>query len=160
MTEDKTKNVPFIKSLPYKLAETARISELLARTFYKQYVENVSILELDEFMILGHICAKPDMSQSDIAKVMYKGKAHIGKILNELEKKGYITRNIKTSKNMMVKHTTLTATGEKLYMETNEAFRQLGTTILCEFSNEEIAEFIKLLDKFKVTMLKKYKINF
>ena len=61
---------------------------------------------------------------------------------------------------MMVKHTTLTATGEKLYMETNEAFRQLGTTILSEFSNEEIAEFIKLLDKFKVTMLKKYKINF
>ncbi len=160
MTYDKTKNVPYIESLPYKLGETARISELMARNFYKNYVEKVCILEIDEFMILSHICAQPNLSQSDIAKLLYKGKAHIGKILNEMEQKGYIKRIINTSQNMMIKNTFITKKGQKLYDETNEAFRQLGTNILNEFSYDEIGEFIRLLDKFKATILNKYKLNF
>lgn len=160
MKKDKTKDIPYIESLPYKLKETARISELMGRNFYKNYVENISILELDEFNILSHIKSVPNLSQSDLAKLVYKGKAHVGKILNEMEEKGYIKRILSTQNNMMVKYTTITNKGTKLYNETNEAFRKLGTSTLEEFTDEEITTFIALLDKFKQTILNKYEVYF
>lgn len=158
MNIDRTKDVPFIEALPYKLAETARISELMARNYYKNYVK--SILELDEFQILSHILSNPDLSQSDLSKLVYKGKAHIGKILSELEQKGFITRTITTHNNMMVKRTALTKKGMVVYEETNEAFRQLGNKVLAEFSEEEMENFIQLLDKLKNKILENSKIIF
>lgn len=158
MAKDRTKNVPFIEGLPYKLAETARISELMARSYYKNYVK--SILDLEEFIILSHILSNPDLSQSDLSKLVYKGKAHVGKILNDMEQKGYITRIVSTHNNMMIKRTSLTEQGKKLYDETNEAFRQLGKRVLAEFSDSEIEEFIYLLEKLQEKMLQNSKIKF
>ena len=158
MAKDRTKNVPFIEGLPYKLAETARISELMARSYYKNYVK--SILDLEEFIILSHILSNPDLSQSDFSKLVYKGKAHVGKILNDMEQKGYITRIVSTHNNMMIKRTSLTEQGKKLYDETNEAFRQLGKRVLAEFSDSEIEEFIYLLEKLQEKMLQNSKIKF
>ena len=158
MTKDRTKNVPFIEGLPYKLAETARISELMARNYYKNYVK--SILDLEEFIILSHILSNPDLSQSDLSKLVYKGKAHVGKILNDMEQKGYITRIVSTHNNMMIKRTSLTEQGKKLYDETNEAFRQLGKRVLAEFSDSEIEEFIYILEKLQEKMLQNSKIKF
>lgn len=158
MDKDRTKGIPFIEGLPFKLAETARISELMARNYYKNYV--TSILDLDEFRILSHIIAAPSLSQSDLAKLVYKGKAHIGKILNEMEQKGLITRTLSTHNNMMVKRTSLTEQGKKLYYETDEAFRQLGTKVLAEFSDKEIDDFLYLLDKLKNKILENNEIIF
>lgn len=158
MAKDRTKNVPFIEGLPYKLAETARISELMARSYYKNYVK--SILDLEEFIILSHILSNPDLSQSDLSKLVYKGKAHVGKILNDMEQKGYITRIVSTHNNMMIKRTSLTEQGKKLYDETNEAFRKLGKRVLAEFSDSEIEEFIYLLEKLQEKMLQNSKIKF
>lgn len=158
MNIDRTKDVPFIEGLPYKLAETARISELMARNYYKNYVK--SILELDEFRILSHILSNPNLSQSDLSKLVYKGKAHIGKILSELEQKGFITRTITTHNNMMVKRTALTKKGMAVYKETNEAFRQLGNKVLAEFSDKEMENFIQLLGKLKNKILENSKIIF
>lgn len=161
MGKDRTKNIPFIEGLPYKLSETARISELMARNYYKNYVKGVkSILDLDEFRILSHIISKPELSQSDISKLVYKGKAHVGKILSEMEKKGFITRILSTHNNMMVKRTAMTEKGQKLYDETNEAFRQLGRTVLDDFTDEEIDNFLYLLNKFKNNMLDNNEICF
>ena len=161
MGKDRTKDVPFIEGLPYKLAETARISELMARNYYKNYVIGVkSILDLDEFRILSHILSDPDLSQSDISKLVYKGKAHVGKILSDMEQKGFITRILSTHNNMMVKRTALTELGKQLYNETNEAFRQLGTTVLDDFTDEEIENFLYLLNKFKNNMIERNEINF
>ena len=115
---------------------------------------------MDEFKILSHILENPELSQSDIAKLVYKVKAHIGKILSEMEKKGYITRNISTHNNIMVKRTALTEMGEKLYHETDIAFKKLADDTLAEFSKEEIDIFLHLLDKFKTQMLARNEITF
>ena len=161
MNKDRTKGIPFIEGLPFKLAETARISELMAINYYKNYVKGVkSILDLEEFRILSHIIANPSLSQSDLAKLVYKGKAHVGKILTDMEQKGFITSSLSTRNNMMIKHTALTEKGKIVYEETNEAFRQLGTEVLAEFSDEEIYDFLFLLDKLKNKMLEHNDINF
>lgn len=161
MYSDRKEWLTFTESIQYKLAETARISELLGRNYYKNYVKGVkSILELDEFKILSHILKNPDASQSDIAKLVYKGKAHVGKILNEMENKGYITRDLTTRNNMMVKCTVVTEKGKELYFETDKAFKKLSDEIFSAFSDEESQYFVFLLDKLKNKILEKNEINF
>lgn len=161
MCSDKTKNVPYVESVPYKLAETCRISELMARNYYKDFVIGEEcLLDLDEFRILSHIISNPDLSQSDISKLVYKGKAHVGKILNSMAQKGYIKRVLSPNKNIMVKHTVLTEYGEKLYYKTNEMFRKLGSNVLDSFTDKEIESFLYLLGKFQNSILEKYKIYF
>lgn len=151
----------YVESVFYKLAETARVSELMARNYYKSYLEcEEHILELDEFKILSHIVQNPNLSQSDISKLVFKGKAHVGKILNEMEKKKYIKRVLSSKNNIMVKHTVLTPLGEKLYVYTNERLQKLGEQVLSVFQTDEIHCLKILLDKFKISMLEKQKIYF
>lgn len=88
MDEKKIDNMPYVGNVFYKLGDTARVSELMARNYYKTYIDgNEQMLELDEFKILSHILDNSDLSQNDISKLVYKGKAHVGKILNSMEKK-------------------------------------------------------------------------
>ena len=93
MDDKNINNMPYVGNVFYKLSDTARVSELMARNYYKMFISgHEQMLELDEFKILSHILQNPKLSQSDIAKLVYKGKAHVGKILNVMEQKGYIKR--------------------------------------------------------------------
>lgn len=161
MSEDKFDKTSYVESIFYKLSETARVSELMARNFYKDFTERGEyILDLDEFKILSHISQDPKLSQSDISKLMYKGKAHIGKILNAMEEKNYITRVLSSKNNIMVKQTVLTDYGKKLYDYTDRSFKKLGERILENFSSEELESLALLLDKMKQMMLENNKIYF
>lgn len=161
MINDENKRIPFIKGLPYKLNETARISELLGRNYCKNYLNaNKKILDFEEFRMLSHIISSPNLSQSDLSKLVFKGKAHVGKILNEMEQKGYINRILSTRNNIMVKCTVLTEKGKTLYWETDSVFRALADEISNGFSEEEIDTLIALLDKLKNRILETQQINF
>lgn len=151
----------FVNNVFSKLDDTARVSELMARNYYKMYVkDDECIFDLDEFKILSHIIANPDLSQSDISKLVYKGKAHIGKILNDMEKKNYIKRVTALHNNIMVKNTVLTEFGKKMYERTDEKFRKIGQNVLKSFSEREINELMSLLDKLKNSMIENNKIYF
>ena len=160
MCSNNAKNSAMINNVPFKLEQTARVCELLGRSYYKKYVKKKSILEQDEFFILCCIKQNPTISQSNISKMLFKGKAHIGKILSNMEKKGYITRTVSMNKNVMVKHSILTDKGEKLYEETDKAFIELAKHTLKVFTEEEIQTFVGLLDKYKTSMLEKFEILF
>lgn len=161
MDDKNINNMPYVGNVFYKLSDTARVSELMARNYYKMFISgHEQMLELDEFKILSHILQNPKLSQSDIAKLVYKGKAHVGKILNIMEQKGYIKRVLSTNHNIMVKHTELTEFGKKLYKNTDEKYRGIALKTLKTFSVEEINELTRLLDKLKEKMLENNKINF
>lgn len=148
----------FINALPYNIQQTARISYLLGKNYYKTEVG--SPLELTEFTLLSYILGNPDASQSDLSKLLYKGKAHIGKILNEMETKGYIKRVAVTDNNIMKKLTKITPKGKKLYEQTHDEFRNLAEIVLKDFSLEEIDTFNKLLDKYKKSILDNFELDF
>lgn len=161
MDNKKIDNMPYVGNVFYKLGDTARVSELMARNYYKTYIDgNEQMLELDEFKILSHILENPDLSQNDISKLVYKGKAHVGKILNEMAQKGYIDRVLSTKNNIMVKHTVLTELGKQLYKNTDDKYREIALKTLKTFSEAEIADLIRLLDKLKNKMLENNKIYF
>ncbi len=161
MGKSQLQNMPYVGNVFYKLSDTARVSELMARNYYKNFITgHEQMLELDEFKILSHILQNPELSQSDISKLVYKGKAHVGKILNEMEQKGYIKRVLSTNHNIMVKHTELTEFGEKLYKNTDEKYRKIALRTLKSFSIDEINELTRLLDKLREKILENNKIYF
>ena len=154
-------NMPYVGNVFYKLADTARVSELMARNYYKNFIAgHEQMLELDEFKILSHIIESPDLSQGDISKLVYKGKAHVGKILNEMEQKGYITRVLSTKNNVVIKQNELTEFGKLLYKNTDKKYREIALEILKTFSQTEVEELSRLLDKLKEKMLENNKISF
>lgn len=151
----------YVDNVFYKLDQTARVAELMARNCYKMYQDtDKPILDLDEFKILSHIMDDPNLSQSDIGKLVYKGKAHVGKILNELEKKNYIKRDLTTRNNIIIKHTVITEQGKDIYFYTDERFKEINQNIKKLFSEEELKTLKDLLDKLKTAMLNNNKISF
>lgn len=141
----------YIESLPYKLELTARVSTLFGKHLYKDILKNP--LDMDEFIILDTLLLNPGISQSDVARLVLKGKAHAGKILCGMEEKGYIKRIIAENKNMMIKQTEITEKGMQLYNETRPKVIDYAGKIMGNFSSDEIATFKKLLDKFRNSLL-------
>ncbi len=160
MMTDSTNEIFFLDSLPFKLEQTARVGELLGRSYYKEYANKKNILELDEFVILSYIKKNPNSSQADISKKFLKGKAHIGKILNNMEQKGFILRSADIKNGIMVKRSIITKLGEKVYEETDNGYRILAKKTLGYLSEEEIKTFTYLLDKYRSILLNNFEINF
>lgn len=75
-----------------------------------------------------------------------------------MENKGYITRDLTTRNNMMVKYAVVTAKGKDLYCETDKAFRNLSNEIFSAFYDEETHHFVVLLDKLKNKILENNEI--
>lgn len=157
---DSTNEIFFLDSLPFKLEQTARVGELLGRSYYKKYANKKNILELDEFVILSYIKENPNSSQAEISKKFLKGKAHIGKILNDMEQKGFILRSADIKNGIMVKRSIITKLGEKVYEETDNGYRILAQKTLGYLSEEEIKTFTYLLDKYRNILLNNFEINF
>lgn len=161
MNNSEHNNIPYVDNVFYKLDQTARVAELMARNCYKIYQDSDKpILDLDEFKILSHIMDAPNLSQSDISKLVYKGKAHVGKILNGLESKHYIKRELSTRNNMIIKHTILTEKGKDVFFYTDEKFNEIIQNINSVFTEEELQNLKTLLDKLKFAILNNNKISF
>ena len=92
--------------LPYQIDYTANFNKSFRREFQSQCVSPE--IGADEFAILRLLDIEADVSQTDIAKVLFKGKAHIGKILNDMERNGYIKRVVDTKNNIMIKKNIMT----------------------------------------------------
>lgn len=159
MTEQSFRTNPlFIDGLPFNIEKTARVSYLLGKSYYKDIVK--SRLELVEYTILSYIISNPGLSQSDLSKLLFKGKAHIGKILNDMEDKGYIKRIAASENNILKKITKITPKGKELYDKTHEVFKNLGEKVLEDFSKEEIETFNNLLNKYRTKILDNFEIEF
>ena len=156
-----TDNTYFLESVPFNLGQTARIGELIGRNYYKKHLKGkTNILELDEFVILSYLQKNPNASQAEISKFFFKGKAHIGKILNDMEQKGYITRTVKLENGIMIKHSAVTKLGEKIYAHTDDEFNIVAKKILSLLTEEEIEQFSELLNKYKEILLNNFEISF
>ena len=84
------------ENLAYQIDYTANFNRSFRREFQMKYISKD--ISPDEFAILYAITNVPDITQSELAKLLFKGKAHIGKILNDMETRGIIKRAAETSK--------------------------------------------------------------
>ena len=80
----------FEESITFQIDYTSNFNKSFRRRFSTAYID--AGLLPDEFAIIFFLAKEPDISQTTIAKYLFKGKAHVGKILKEMEQKGLIKR--------------------------------------------------------------------
>ncbi|CCY63303.1 transcriptional regulator MarR family [Clostridium sp. CAG:967] len=136
----------FFNNIAYQIDYTANFSKSFRRIFHAKYIGEE--IAPDEFFILMLLNKNPDFSQADIAKVMFRGKAHIGKILNEMETKGFVTRKYDDSLNYT--QNVVTPKGAELF---EKGIAQVRGNIISrtnsEFTTEELEQFISYLKRYR-----------
>ena len=133
--------------LPYQIDYTANFNKSFRREFQSQCVSPE--IGADEFTILRLLDIEADVSQTDIAKVLFKGKAHIGKILNDMERNGYIKRVVDTKNNIMIKKNIMTEKALKQLELGKVKSKIIEDKMKSEFSKEEELQFISYLKRFR-----------
>ena len=133
--------------LPYQIAYTANYNKSFRREFQAKFV--TTEMSADEFAILLLLDYAPDISQTDIAKYLFKGKAHIGKMLNDMEERGYIERVVDIKNNVMIKRNVVTPKGTEYLNLGNEKSQIIRDKMDKEFSQEEREKFISYLKRFR-----------
>ncbi len=147
MIEDFEKFKELQKNISYQIDYTANFNRSFRREFQMQYISKD--ITPDEFAILYALNFVPDISQSELAKLLFKGKAHVGKILNEMEVRGLIRRIADTRDNIIIKRNEMTPAGKELFAKGHKEFDRIKEEMQKEFTDEDRKKFIEYLKKFR-----------
>ena len=74
-------------------------------------------LTIDEFSALDTISANQELCQRDLAKLILKDRANTGKLLDALEAKGLIKRELAVKNKRPVKIVSITEDGKAMYKD-------------------------------------------
>ena len=146
-----TKNANYLdlleNNLPYQIEYTANFNKSFRREFQARFIGDE--VTPDEFSILYAITNVPDISQSEIATLLFKGKAHVGKILNDMETRGIIKRIADTKNNIMIKKNILTDKGKAIFAKGDVEINKVRNLVEREFTPQELDKFIYYLKKYR-----------
>lgn len=101
-----------------------------------------------EMFVLNHLTfVREKVLPNELASVMNASTSRIAAILNSLEKKGWITRQIdETDRRRIV--VTLTDSGRRFVSERQKAIRDGMEDVLKRLGEEDTREALRLLDRF------------
>ena len=146
----------FTDSIYYDFEQTAR----LMRKAGNQFFEMLKIeLTVDEYAALDTISCNAGICQRDLAKLILKDRANTGRILDNLEGRGLITRFIDTKNNRLVKKTGVTGNGYKKLKEINNKIDSHFRETTEDFSEEEIVTLQQSIRKFRENLEKRVNMN-
>lgn len=113
---------------------------------YRHFTETFEDLDLTQkqVSVLWLVDDHPDISQSNLAKLMRMDRATTMAIVNRMEARGYLTRSaVKTDKRKQALN--LTDDGRKALSVAKEAIREHEEWLKSRFTDDEVATFIELL---------------
>lgn len=105
----------FTDTIFYQVELTAKYSKMLGTQLFGKLGLGLTI---EEFSALDTISAHSELCQRDLAKLILKDRANTGKLLDSLEQKGLIERELSVKNNRPVKIIKITEQGKKIYTET------------------------------------------
>lgn len=133
--------------LPFQIDYTANFNKSFRREHQAKFISTE--LTADEVAILFIIKFEPDVTQSELAKFLFKGKAHVGKILNDMEQRDLIKRIADTRDNIIIKRNIITQKGMKIFEKGYAEGLKIQEKMDEEFSPEDIKQFISYLKRFR-----------
>ena len=136
----------FIDSLYYQIKLTEKCSKMLA----KQVEEKMDLeITLDELTALGTInLYNGEIHQRDLARILLKDRANTGRMLNNLETKGYIKRVEKTKNKRQANIILLTEKGSTTLGKLTKIIKPMFDDVherLAEYDIEYLKNGIKRL---------------
>ena len=101
----------FTDTIFYQIELTARYTKMLGMQLFGKLGVGLTI---EEFSALDTISASEELCQRDLAKLILKDRA---KLLDSLENKGLVKRDLAVKNNRPVKIVSITELGKKTYSE-------------------------------------------
>jgi len=103
-------------------------------------------ITIDQWLILKSVAENPDITQNDIAKIVFKDNASITRIIQLLVNAGYLVREVHALDRRRV-CLTLTESGKKITIDVNEIAKQNRAAALKDVDQQSIEEMKTLLQK-------------
>ncbi len=104
---------------------------------------------MDQYSTIDTISFNPGICQRDLSKLILKDRSFTSRILNGLEKEGFIRREVETKGKRLVKKLYITNKGEKILLNYHEKLKNLFLQIFEEISEEEFSAIRVGLEKMK-----------
>ena len=146
----------YTKSLLYELELTSRVLHESMLCYFKQKEFEITP---DEYIILDCLYMNPNIIQMELAKMILKGRAHTGKFLKSLEKKGMITRTPIQRGATIVMKLEITTDGLEIYNKiSNEILSYIKRTSV--IPKAKIDDTINMLKAIREDALNRFNIKF
>lgn len=144
-------NCHYTESIIYSMEQTVTYFKIKGAQFFNQLNLGVTI---DQFGVLDAIYCNDDICQRDLSKIVLRDRSNTGRILNILEKNGFVRREIETKGKRLVKKIYITDNGRKIIEENHEKLRTAFLKVFENVSEEEFATLRQTLDKLKESLSK------
>lgn len=141
-----SKSKHFTDTIFYQIELTARYTKLLGTQLFGKLGIGLTI---EEFSTLDCISTHTEFCQRDLAKLILKDRANTGKLLDALETKGFIKRELSIKNNRPVKIIKITDDGLKIYNETYEKLRPHHKIIEERIVNTDLSKMGELLKELR-----------
>lgn len=148
----------YVDSPLFKIECTAKICERHFTQIFKRKFANIGVTQ-GEFCVMDTIVRSPEISQIEIARLLFKGRAHITQMLNSLEEKGLILRSNETKNGRQVRKTSLTDEGNHIY---EKICKELDNNFenMTKFFDGKEKRLISYLDEIKEIITEGEKVTF
>lgn len=132
----------FTDTIFYQVELTARYTKMLGTQLFGKLGAGLTI---EEFSALDTISAHEELCQRDLAKLILKDRANTGKLLDSLEQKGLIIRELAIKNNRPVKFVKITKEGLKVYTETYSKLEPHHKIVKERIANTDLEKLGELL---------------
>ncbi len=146
----------FTDTIFYQIELTAKYCKLLGSQVFEKYNAGISC---EEYTVLDVLANSPKMCQRDLAKIILKDRANTGKLLDGLEKQGYITRTLSIKNNRPVKIVEITDEGRKKAEFVLDKIRPHYLQVKDMIDNSDVARVGELLQQLRKILDKTLEIQ-
>lgn len=146
----------YTDSIHYELEQTSRLMNMLTNQLFKKLELSITF---DEYIALDTVSINVGICQRDLAKFILKDRANTGRILNELEQKGFITRFIDTKNNRLVKKMGITETGLQELNSINNKIKTYLSGVTKRIPPEDVDKVRDILRAFRLELDKIVETN-
>lgn len=146
----------FTDTIFYQIELTAKYCKLLGQQVFEKCSTGLSV---EEFAVLDTIFCNGELCQRDIAKLILKDRANTGKLLDALENKGLVSRELSMKNNRPVKLIKLTNAGKNKLEEAVSKIRPHYFEVKEKIANSDLAKVKDLLKELRYMLNDTLKIQ-
>ena len=123
-----------------------RLNQLSTNVFQQAMKASGHRLTSVQFAAMVTLQQQPDIEQAQLAALIAYDRATIGGVIDRLEQKGYVTRQV-SDQDRRARLCRLTRTGEQLLAEISPTVIELQNEILAGLNPDEVDQFTSLAQK-------------
>ena len=145
-TEDSIKIMHYTDSPSYELELTSKYCKVLLIQLFNRVCSEITP---EEFAVLDTLYCNKGLCQRDLAKLILRDRANTGRVLDSLEKKGFVRRVNDVKNKRLVRRADITDEGIEILRNLTLRFQPIHERLCKIFSSEDIAILRTSLKKMR-----------